>query len=599
MTASLYRKTSLITALAAAILPIAAVADVCQTDNPNITPINVVQGSGFSSPKANETVTVRGIVTASWRSESELGGFFIESAPTDTDDNLSTSEGLFVQTSNHIGKISPKDTIVLTGVIQEVDELTTLTDVSELTTCGSVDALPKATPFTLPVADKNHFERIEGMRVELSSSNNEPLTISGNYNYTRYGFVDVSAGRLWTPSQIVQPGEEARELAAKNELNRIQMDDNSNKRDPRPLPFEELFSGPHNSLRTGTKIEPLVGIASQFNRRYRFQPLETPQQLKSAAKTVAYNAPDKAGGTLRIASFNVLNFFNGNGMGQGFPTPRGADTPDEMKRQQAKIVAAINALDADVVGIMEVENDGFGEHSAIRQLVDALNESGSVTYSISEPQAQRIGGDQITVGLIYNKDTVSASSHALVNTAGAFAWGSRPPLAQTLTDQDTGEQFTVVVNHFKSKGSCPEDEESPNSNQNDGQACWSDLRLKSAQQLTEWIAEESFPNTVLLGDFNAYFMEDPIQYLSNNGYYNPSKATDYSYVYDSQAGALDHVFVENELKDNISGVYHLPFNADEPWIYDYRNAEFYEPTPYRSSDHDPLVLDLRFSASGM
>ena len=172
-------------------------------------------------------------------------------------------------------------------------------------------------------------------------------------------------------------------------------------------------------------------------------------------------------------------------------------------------------------------------------------------------------------------------------------------MAQTLKDKNTGEEFTVIVNHFKSKGSCPEDNESPNSNQNDGQACWNDLRVKSAEQLTEWIAEEAFPNAVLLGDFNAYYKEDPIRYFSENGFHNPSKATDYSYVYDSQAGALDHIFVADTLKDNVSGVYHLPFNADEPWIYDYRNADFYEPTPYRSSDHDPLVLDLRFSASGM
>ncbi|MCJ8315911.1 ExeM/NucH family extracellular endonuclease [Idiomarina sp.] len=598
MTASLFTRASLITALIAAASPFAAVADVCKTDNPNITPINAVQGSSFNSPMVDTRVTVRGIVTASWQAEKELGGFFIESAPDDADDNDKTSEGIFVRTDSHISNVSPKDTIVLSGVIQEVNDVTTLTEVNELTTCGSVNALPAATQFTLPAADKSAFERVEGMRVTLSSSNNEPLTVSGNYNYSRYGFVDVSAGRLWTPSQIVQPGDEARDLAAKNELNRIQMDDNSNQKDPRPLPFDSLFSGPQKSLRTGSEIEPLVGVVSQFNNRYRFQPLDTPQ-LKEPGKTVVSDTPEKAGGTLRIASFNVLNFFNGNGQGLGFPTPRGADTPEEMKRQQAKIVAAINALNADVIGIMEVENDGFGEHSAIRQLVDALNDSGPVTYYISEPQAQRIGGDQITVGLIYNKDTISASSHALVNTAGAFAWGSRPPLAQTLKDKNTGEEFTVIVNHFKSKGSCPEDNESPNSNQNDGQACWNDLRVKSAEQLTEWIAEEAFPNAVLLGDFNAYYKEDPIRYFSENGFHNPSKATDYSYVYDSQAGALDHIFVADTLKDNVSGVYHLPFNADEPWIYDYRNADFYEPTPYRSSDHDPLVLDLRFSASGM
>lgn len=591
-------KALFIATFTVAMLPLSAMANICQSDHSNFTPINAVQGTSNTSPVVNERVTIRGFVTASWQQDKGLGGFFVQSAPVDIDDNTHTSEGLFVQASDRFNNVKPRDTIVISGIVKEVNKLTSLTDVDELITCGSVEALPEPIQLTLPIADKQEFERVEGMRVALSSGNNEPLTVSGNYNYPRYGFVDISAGRLWTPSQVAAPGPEARQLAERNELNRIQLDDNNNTINPRPLPFESLFTGPQKSLRNGTTLKPLVGVISQFNRRYRLQPLETPSLISANSATLS-EVPEKTGGTLRIASFNVLNFFNGNGQKQGFPTPRGADTPAEMKRQQAKIVAAIKALNADVVGIMEIENDGFGEHSAIRQLVNALNEAGPTTYYVSEPEARRVGHDQITVGLIYNKETVTASSHAMVNTSGAFAWGSRPPLAQTLKDKNTGETFTVVVNHFKSKGSCPEDQDSPNSNQNDGQACWNDLRVKSAEQLTEWIAGASFNNTVLLGDFNAYYNEDPIRYLSENGFLNPSKATDYSYVYDSQAGALDHVFVENSMQNSVSGVYHLPFNADEPGLYDYRNAEYYHPSPYRSSDHDPLVLDLRFSTLGM
>lgn len=581
--------------LPALLLSGAAIAETCGSEK-EIVPIAQVQGESEQSPVVGKQVTVRGVVTAGWQSPEQLGGFFIHSLPEDMDENPATSEGLFIVTNKQHSRVNNGEWVRVTGQVEERSKLTSLTEVSNITTCGEAKTLPATTELELPVESLDELEALEGMPVILSATKGESLTVSGNYNYPRYGFFDISAGRLWTPTQIVMPGKDAQLQAQENELNRLQVDDNSNTVEPRPLPFAELQHGKQSSLRSGSTLKNFSGIISQFNNRYRIQPTD---DLELKAPSVQPKLAEKSDNSVRIASFNVLNFFNGNGAGQGFPTPRGADTPEQMQRQQKKIVAALTAIDADIIGLMEIENDGFGERSAITQLVKALEKASGKDYAIAEPRAEKIGTDQITVGIIYQPQRVKPSSHAIFTRQGPFSWGSRPPLAQSFIDARTDKEFSVVVNHFKSKGSCPEDSESPNSNQNDGQACWNDLRLQSSRELTQWIQNESLANPVLLGDFNAYYQEDPVRYLTDNGFYNPSNAKDYSYVYDSQAGALDHVFVSDALQDAIKKLYHLPFNADEPWVYDYRDEAYFAEGPFRSSDHDPLVLDLVFSGSGM
>src|SRR5690606_39325076 len=83
-------------------------------------------------------------------------------------------------------------------------------------------------------------------------------------------------------------------------------------------------------------------------------------------------------GDLQVAAFNVLNYFTTLGS-------RGADTPEEFQRQQAKIVAALAAIDAEVVGVMEIENNV----TAIANLVDALNAAvGAGTYAYIDTRSE-------------------------------------------------------------------------------------------------------------------------------------------------------------------------------------------------------------------
>ena len=128
---------------------------------------------------------------------------------------------------------------------------------------------------------------------------------------------------------------------------------------------------PHRPvLRGGDHVSNLIGVwttarsipvvlvsdATSLGRDYRLQPTQQPLFSTENPRTAA---PDDVGGSLKIVSFNVLNFFNGDGVGGGFPTSRGADTFSEFVRQRIKIYEAMKAIDGDIVGVMEIENDGF------------------------------------------------------------------------------------------------------------------------------------------------------------------------------------------------------------------------------------------------
>ena len=185
----------------------------------------------------------------------------------------------------------------------------------------------------------------------------------------------------------------------------------------------------------------------------------------------------------------------------------------EFDRQRAKIIAALQAINADVVGLMEIENNGA---IAVGDLVAGLNSAMGVgTYAyVTEPAP---GSDAIKVAMIYKPGTVSpdgSGQNYQVTTHPVYnPLFDRPPLAQTFTALSTGEQFTVIVNHFKSKGSCPG---SPVDVDYDyGQGCWNAKRTAQATGLLAFIADLEVidPDVLVIGDLNAYGAEDPINTL--------------------------------------------------------------------------------------
>lgn len=576
------------------------------------TLISSVQGTGAASPVAGERHEIEAVVVGDFQdTDTGLGGFFLQEEDSDQDGLDTSSEGLFVYDNGFGVDVNVGDLVRVGGQVTEYYDFTELNQVDGVSVCGSGHSVTAA-QLSLPFASADHPERYEGMLAQFSQT----LTVSDNYNLGRYGELGLSAGRLYTPTSIAEPGAAALAQQAANDRNRIRLDDGSTVQNPEPVPYPAPGLGADNSLRAGATVTGLRGVIGYGFGAYRVQPVETPQFAAANPRTASPALPGE--GSLRVASFNVLNYFNGSGSfngdgnGGGFPTARGADTLEEFQRQRDKIIPAILGTGADIVGLMEIENDGYGSDSAIQDLVDGLNAAaGSQRYAFVAPDLAQLGTDRVAVGMIYRSDRVQPLGNAATLDGYPFDYGNRQPLLQSFTELASGESLAVVVNHLRSKGSCPNDG-SLNDDQGDGQGCWNQIRIQAADALAEWIAADpadtGVERVLLLGDLNSYAKENPITTLKDAGYtdllaqFGGSGA--YSYIYRGQAGYLDHALANAALAPLVTGAADWHINADEPRALDY-NTEYksqeqqdslYSAGPYRASDHDPVVVELDLTA---
>lgn len=567
--------------------------------------ISDVQGAGDVSPLVNQTVIVEGIVVADFQAEGELGGFFIQAPDNETDDDPRTSEGLYIYGAGNGVDVQVGDRVQVRGLVTEFNGLTELTS-PQVTVLARKQPLPSVAQISLPLASADALERYEGMQVRLTQT----LTVSEVYDLGRYGEVVLSSGgRLWIPTHKVSPGEPAQRLQAQNDLNRIVLDDGRSGQNPDPIRYPSPELDAYRTLRVGYEVTDVQGVLHYLAGSYRIQPTQAPRFIAANPRPAS---PQPIDGRLRVASFNVLNYFNGDGRGAGFPTSRGANTREEFDRQRDKIIAAILEADAHIIGLMEIENDGYGEHSAIADLVAGLNaasRSGD-RYAFIDPKRARLGTDEIAVGLIYRQDMVSPHKDAALLDGSVDPrfndTRNRPVLAQTFRERRSGERLTVAVNHLKSKGSSCDD--IGDKDMGDGQGNCNLTRVRAAQALVDWLGRDPTrsydPDRLIIGDLNAYAKEDPINVIRAAGYtdllatFSGEKA--YSYVFAGQSGYLDHGLASASLTPQVRGATEWHINADEPRVLDY-NLEFktphqqsalYSAEPYRASDHDPLVIGI-------
>ncbi|HJV71099.1 ExeM/NucH family extracellular endonuclease [Ideonella sp.] len=597
----------------------------CGGDGPVERSIPQIQGSGSTSPYAGQAVKTSGVVT-----RVNNNGFFMQDPVGDGDN--ATSDGIFVYTGS-APTVAAGDLVQLTAVISEFNTGaagnadTAAHPVTELSGVGNLVVLSgghTVTPTVIefPELVDDDLERVEGMLVTI----NGPLTASQNYFQGRYGQVTLSAGgRLETPTNRHRPGTpEALALADANARRRIILDDGTSAQNPDPTPY----LGDDNTLRAGDTVAAATGVvdyglATSSNTGYGDYKLHPTVPVAFTRDNPRSAEPVAVPGNLKLASFNVLNYFTTftdgtdvdghTGQGcllDGVSSPancRGASNLAEFDRQRTKIIEAIAAIDADALGLMEMQNNGA---TAVANLVEGLNAKlGAGTYAVVPDPAGGTGSDAIKVAMIYKPARLARVNDA---QGDSDAIHNRPPLAQTFAAPN-GERFTLVVNHLKSKGSCPAEGDpdyAGNFDAGDGQGCWNARRVAQAQRTSAWVAGlgsgAGTDAALLLGDMNAYAQEDPVVAFADAGYADQIahfNAFGYSYVFDGAAGRLDHALATAALAARLTDASEWHINADEPSVIDY-NSEFkkplcgscgpdyYTPTPYRSSDHDPVVAGL-------
>lgn len=570
-----------------------------------------IQGAGATSPFVDTVQTTEGVITM------KLGsGFFIQDAAGDNDPT--TSDGIFVFGGTTDAKVG--DLVRVTGTVTEYTpggatrSYTEIKDTSAITYLSTVGQLTP-TNVSMPM----DLAQVEGMLVRFTN----PLIINQVSQLAVRGEMTLSSVRREVPTNRYPAGSAgALALAAANDADEIVLDDGSFTQAP-TIPYIAA----DQTVRVGDTVNDLVGVVDfgsigNSKATFKLQPLSVPSVTIS--RTNARTAgPQLPAGNVRVASANVLNFFttftNGynylskttTGCGIGTPVRytngncRGADNEVEFLRQRDKIVNELVALNADVVGLMEIQNNG---DLTVSYLVDALNAKlGSVqyTYVANVPSP---GDDAIRVAMIYRPAVVTAVGAPMSDDV---ALNNRAPIAQTFKANNNGGKFSVIVNHLKSKGSCPGGS-GGDADHNDSQGCWNATRVQQAQRLVGSFipavkAAAGDDDVLLIGDFNSHGFEDPINTITATGVVNelerfvrPSGIV-YSYVFDGESGYLDHALATPSLDAQVLGATEWHNNADEPEAIDYNTdgkpQDLYVNNAYRASDHDPVVISLNLAGT--
>ncbi|AVF58421.1 ExeM/NucH family extracellular endonuclease [Vibrio diabolicus] len=659
----------------------------CEVDGqePAFTTIQEIQGEGASSPFIDgypyittEDHFVTGVVSAVTTGLTK--GFYLQALENDGNDK--TSEGLFIHTDVADTELKAGDVVCVKGKVQEYYSNTQLSsDANSYVKTGTSNA-SLVTPLTIKEGEtlRDALERHEGMQVELSSASELFVTRNFSYDYDsrRNNMMLSHEAPLFKPTQLhAAESDAAVALAKENAANRIYLESDS-KAPNGQIPYFPTFAqdldqngSSEQHIRLGSRVEGLQGVVAYSYNEYRL--IATNEVDSSNFVTsgddfdVARKAvPAIADSDLRVASFNVLNYFTSVAdSGHDNPTGqnRGATNLDEFLIQQAKIVSAMNKMDADIIGLMEVENNGFGDGSAIQNLVDALNaeiddvEDHYTYVEIEEQdkyQEEYFGSDAIMVAILYRanavtpkeaaKVIVTPEQHIAENTITrkegtesnpAYDKYQRHSLLQTFTVKETGEDLSVVVNHFKSKGSeCIEEWIAgvEDSEPADLQGNCNNFRVSAAKVVGEALKDID-GDVLVMGDLNAYGKEDPLLTLTDYskekygrdiytaayttigggelqvektkiekgyGLHNLNTllhgADTFSYTYSGELGNLDHALASSSLAQKVVAIEDWHINSLESNLFEYSSKYTGDMPKYKdafsASDHDPVIIAI-------
>ncbi len=573
--------------------------------------IKTFKNENWASPLLDQWVVVEGIVTLN--KINEYQGFWLqqEHAPSTQSE---ASHGIFIfHPSSSYKKLSikPGQHIRLLAQVAEYHGLTELKRLKALTVCANDVPIPKARLITLPVNSVSELEALEGMRVLLKQGLNKELIVSDlfgiGYGLGNHGQFAVSSQLHYQPTELYKAEDihSGNVLVADKALDYLLVDDGYSERSPEYIPFPTRIGfSADNPLRIGDEVGPISAILHSYKGRYILIPDGPASGIQIKTKPRPKQPAVSHQANLVIGSMNLENYFNGapkslENRDVGFPTSRGARTYLQFVMQTQKLVTALSTINADAIALTELENDGYGEYSAIADLTRALNQTmpADKQYRYIVPKLKQLGADEISVGILYrNKRLVPRGQAHVLNYSRQFRHQTRPSLLQKF--EVGGSPFYLAVNHFKSKGRpCNSEPEASNSLQGNCNA----VRTKAAQALSDFISKkvEYTVPVLIVGDLNAYSQEDPLLLLEKEGFKNLNSEPElniretpiFSYSFQGYLGSLDHALANRSMLSLIRSIDSWSINSVEDILLKY-DSDYAKPDAYRSSDHDPLVIGI-------
>ncbi|MDF1605512.1 ExeM/NucH family extracellular endonuclease [Nocardioides sp. YIM 152315] len=575
------------------------------------------------------------------------------------------------------------DSVRVSGRVSEFYDSTQITPAGDGS--GVLElASPLAAVEPLAVAYPTTDAAREALEGTLLAPTGE-FVVSNSYSTNQYAEVGLAAtvegvsGPLKQPTEYVVPSDDAgiAAIKAENHARGVVLDDGASVNymgnqatKALPLPYLTNADNSPNPIRVGAVATLQSPVVLEWrNDVWKFQPRS--QVTTDGADVVTFTdtrtgnlVPQDVGGDLEIATFNVLNYFNTTGeayvaagpqqdppvdthctyytdrqsnrignnqcgtRGPGIDPPndgrgpRGAATEASLARQEAKLVHTINALDADIIGLEEIENSiklpGEGNRDdAVAGLVAMLNDAtGEQTWGYAKSPSEALTSaaiaeqDVIRAAFIYKRDAVETVGQSRMLFGTTEFTNAREPLAQAFKAKGApdSDAFAVIVNHFKSKG----DNQSPappatGDNANDtetGVGAFNGDRTRQAQRLVQFAedfaAERGTEAVFLAGDFNSYTMEDPIKVLEGGGFelIESDDPSEESYSFSGLSGSLDHVLGNAAAMEMVRGADIWEINANESVAfqysrYNYNVTDFWQPNlPFATSDHNPEIVGV-------
>ena len=570
-----------------------------------ITPISTIQSEitdlkNDVSPLLGKIVWVEAVVSLSKQGmqrsdkeyDSQYKGYWLQEQKKDYDNNSQTSEALFV--FDAFNKVKAGDQIIIQAKVGEYYQVTQLQSVKTIIRCAKNQAI-EPVKLVLPVKNLLVMEAVEGMLIELDS-----LIVSDFYGtgfaLENYGQMVLSSKLQFVPTEL-KPVllAEYQNAVEVFKHDRIILDDGSFELKPSYIPYPDLKGlSISNALVVGMNVESFIGVKHGFKQHNIVVPKSTvsfdpyqPQNIKAIADS----------SNIKIAYINLKNHFNGEGEDKHFPTKRGAKTKKDFLIQQTKLVEVLVQSNTDIIALVEIENDGFKQYSAIVELVSVLNrtQSDENQYTYIQVNPSSLNSDAITQGFLYRPNKVKLLGRArwvdLNHNKNQFK--VRPALKQSF--DIGGEALTIVLSHFKSRrGKCAEDKNIALVEGN----CYS-VRLRSAQIMTEHL-KDSDESIILLGDLNAYSKELALRWFVSNGFVNGKytslykQGIAYTYSYNGLLGSLDHVLFNEKAKQKINTIVDWHINSVAPALFGLelnKNEKLHNVL--RSSDHDLILIELR------
>ncbi len=556
---------------------------------------SVIPLHALASERPGRTVRVAGVVTAVF---PRLHGFFIEAPRARWDRDPATSEAMFVYGGRRsMAGVAPGQRLALSARFQRFHGLPELAYPRRIEHCGR-HALPPALTVSLPQSARR-WKSLLAMRIQVG----QPLTVDGLADWIRYGEVRLHAGgRHYAPMALTAQGPAIRRLKEQAPSREVWLDfGDRGARRRRHQAGKDTFDAAH-PLRVGDVFESIAGIDYHAYGRNLLEVTHVGRLVRANPRPAWISLGLSPG--VRIATFNVENYFNHASSGPAFPTERGARTRPQWRCQTDKLVAALKAMQPAVAGLEEIENNGYGPDGALAVLVKSLNHAmPAANYRFIRPGVGRLGTDLIAPALIYDAHRMKPAGRvAVLQPPGgdrAVRTGlTRPVLAAGFRPRAGGEPFTVVVAHLRSKrSSCGEELDDASG----GGHC-AKARARAIAYLERWIGQRptgiASSAVVLMGDFNAYPHSDAIRELLHGGWQMepPLNGDKPEYTENGGAGSgrLDYVFLSAILAKRVRGAAIWHIDADEARGIGYagRPACDGPAAPYRASDHDPVISVL-------